>query len=441
VEGWLDLPIASQSKVAVRMRAKWVSAVALALLLAAAVPASLPAAAAIPTEPTASVSVSPSDTTVDASGVNPVDTVLAVNVTGDNIRPQPHTMWVNITFSTSTGWKVNPTKYNITWTLPANGGHMAQSIPVTVTVPAKVSANEVGTFTAAWSQENDVHFGTGQNATAAATIHIRQIFSTSASFANGTSDYTVKQGQDVAVGMRVSNFGNGDAQYDAELRNAADLLPNDVLLESTVAATVLQNGTGNVTAVIHANPYAIAGTYTLQLRVIATGAGTPPPAGAFADLTAQLLVTAAAPPPSNNNTTQPPPNNGGNNNNTTAPPPPPPPPDVIQSFLTFAKTPLGIGVDAGIALLVVALLMWRGSRKRAKKEREAAMQKARDDRKARMGGAPGPAGAAGAAGAKPALPARPQQRGAPARPAMPPRPQQRAPPGGPTQRPGAPPSK
>src|SRR6266568_3683000 len=76
-----------------------------------------PAEAALPGEPTAQVTVTPSDVSVDASGLNPVDTALTVNVTGTNIGPRAHTEWVNLSFVTNTGWKVKPTFANLTLSL------------------------------------------------------------------------------------------------------------------------------------------------------------------------------------------------------------------------------------------------------------------------------------------------------------------------------------
>src|SRR5882672_9417481 len=103
------------------------------LLLLAAV-AAIPAQAAFPGEPTVTVTVAPTEVTVDASGTNSVDTVFKVNVTGNNnFGARPHTMWVNISFSTSSGWAVNPSIANVTLSLPAMGT-LNQTVPVTVTV-------------------------------------------------------------------------------------------------------------------------------------------------------------------------------------------------------------------------------------------------------------------------------------------------------------------
>ena len=409
------------------MRGKPAAVLAAALLLTGLSAFTSPAAAAIPTEPTATVTVTPNDPTVDASGINPVDVAFQVNITGNNIRPQPHTMWVNISFATSTGWKVNPTVANLTLALAANGGTETRTVSVTVTVPPKVSANNVSIFSAAWAQANTVRFGTGQAGNATSQIHIRQIFSTMAEFANGTSQFTVRQGQNVNISMRVTNRGNGDALYDAELKNAADLRPLDVLLQSTTAATVALNGSGVVLAVIHANPYAIAGSYQLQFRLLASGAGTPPPAGAFADLTAQLTVTPATPPPSQNNTTQPPP--PAQNNTTQPPPPPPPPQDAIGALVGWVQTPAGLVFIGIVVVAAIGAVVAGRRRKKAALARKQALAKARDRLKGGPGGRPAVAG--GAPGARPGAPL-PQRAAAT-------RPQQR--PGAPMGRPQAPPPK
>ncbi len=431
MEGWLDLHVARQPKAGARVKAKLGPALAASLLLLSLVPWIPAATAALPTEPTAVVTVFPNDPTVDASGINPVDQSFMVNVTGNNIRPQPHQMWVNISFTSSTGWKLSPTTANLTMTLAANGGTDTKSVAVTVTVPPKMSANNVSLFSAAWRQENDVRFGTGQDGNATAQIHIRQIFSTSAELSNGTASYLLRQGGDTNISIRVTNRGNGDATYDAELRNAADLRPSDILLRSTTAALVTQNGTGTVLVVIHANQYAIAGSYQLQLRAIASGAGTPPPAGAFADLTAPLLVTASAPPPAQNNTTQPPP--PPQNNTTAQNPPPAQPPDYITVFWNAIKSVPGMIVVGLVAVVAVGLMVGRGRKKKAAKAREDALNKARE--RSGMGGprkpgvpgsGPRPSGPGQAPGNR--LPQRPVQRAAPR-------------PGAPTPRTPAPPPK
>ena len=440
MEGWLTLHVARQPKAGARVRGKMGPALAASLLLVSLVPWIQTATAALPTEPTAVVTVFPNDPTVDASGVNPVDQSFMVNVTGNNIRPQPHQMWVNISFTTSTGWKLSPTTANITMTLAANGGTEMKSVAVTVTVPPKMSANNVSLFSASWRQENDVRFGTGQAGNATAQIHIRQIFSTSAELSNGTGQYLLRQGGDTNISMKVTNRGNGDATYDAELRNAADLRPSDILLKSTVAALVIQNGTATVLVVIHANQYAIAGSYQLQLRAIASGAGTPPPAGAFADLTAPLLVTASTPPPSQNNTTQPPPPQ--QNNTTTNNPPPSQPPDYLSVFWRALTSVPGMIVVGLVAVVAVGLMVGRGRKKKAARAREDALNKARE--RSGVGGpkkpgAPGPLPRPGAPGPLP----RPGATGpAPVKP-LPQRPVQRAAPrpGAPTPRSPAPPPK
>ena len=433
MEGWLNLDVARQPKAGFAMRTRIGPGLVVAVLLLSLVPFAPPAAAVLggPTEPTTTVAVFPNDPTVDASGVNPVDQSFMVNVTGTNIRPQPHQIWVNISFTTSTGWKVSPTIANLTMTLGANGGTETKSVAVTVTVPPKMSANNVSVFTAAWRQANDLPFGMGQAGNATAQIHIRQLFSTQAELSNGTAPYLLKQGGDTNISIKVTNRGNGDATYDAELKNAADLRPSDILLKSTTAALVAQNGTGTVLVVIHANQYAIAGSYQLQLRALASGAGTPPPAGAFADLTASLLVTASAPPPTHNNTTQPPPPQ--HNNTTTQNPPPTQPPDYIAVFLNALTSVPGIIAVGLVAVGVIGLGVSRSRKKKAAKAREDALAKARE--RSGMGPAKKPSGPGGAP--RPVAPGQ-----APGRP-LPTRPVQRAAPrpGAPMPRTPAPPPK
>lgn len=385
MEGWLSMRHARSPQGNARRHRIAAFAWALLLSCAALLSAAPGPVAAYPGEPTVEVTVVPNDVTVDASGFNPVDTSFTVNVTGSNSFPQARTMWVNISFQTSTGWKVNPTVANLTFSLAAGGaspGTQKETLSVTVTVPPKVSANNGSVFSAAYRQANSMRFSQGQSGNATAQIDIRQIFSTSAEFVNGTEQATVRQGQDTNLSIQVTNRGNGDGAYDAELRNAAELRPSDILLKSTTAATVPQNGTGIVRLVIHANPYAIAGTYQLQVRVLAAGSGTPPPAGAFADLTAQLTVTAAAPPPSQNNTTTPPPPSG---NNTTVPPPPPPSnPDFIAVFLGVATSPGGIvGISILAAVVIIGAYVLRRNA-RAKRQRAEALERARG----RMQGGP-----------------------------------------------------
>src|SRR5437867_8713310 len=125
-------------------RAGGLSSLACLLALAAlTLLALLPAQGAYPGEPTVTVAVAPGEITVDASGSNPVDTVFKVNVTGNNnFAVRPHTMWVNMSFSTSGGWAVSPSIANLTLALPAMGSTTG-SVSVTVTVPPGMSANEV----------------------------------------------------------------------------------------------------------------------------------------------------------------------------------------------------------------------------------------------------------------------------------------------------------
>src|SRR6266850_7818526 len=201
-------------------------------------------AAPLPGEPTVEVTVSPADVTVDASGINPVDTTFMVNVSGRNLGPRPHTMWVNMSFSSTTGWKVSPALANFTFALAAMG-NKSDSVSVTMTVPPGVSANNVATFSAAFREENDLRFSQGDSGNRTAQVHIKQIFSTAAEF-NGTSHFTIQQGQDANYTVRVSNRGNGDTTYDAQLLNAGDLRPSDVVLKSTASAIVPVNATGLV---------------------------------------------------------------------------------------------------------------------------------------------------------------------------------------------------
>jgi hypothetical protein len=353
---------------------------------------------AIPGEPSVAATVTPNDATIDASGVNPVDTSFLVNFTGSSFLPQPHMLWVNVSFSTDTGWKVNPSFANLTMTVDSRTS-VTKEVSVTVTVPPKVAANGAAIFSAAFLEQNDIRFSQGQAGNATAQIHIRQIFSTGAEFENGTTQLSVRQGQNANVSIRVSNRGNGDASYDAELRNAGDLRPSDILLQGTTPATVVLNGTGIVRMVIHANQQAIIGTYQLQIRVAASGSGTPPPSGAFADLTAQLvvLVSATQPPPTNNTTQPPPPAH----NNTTTIPPPPNNPDMIASLISGISSPPGmIGTGILVAALLAVGLVWR-RHTRAKRARLEALSKARQRRQGP--GAPQP-GAPGAALARPSAP-------------------------------------
>jgi len=128
-------------------------------------------AAPLPGEPTVEVTVSPADVTVDASGINPVDTTFMVNVSGRNIGPRPHTMWVNMSFSSTTGWKVSPALANFTFALPAMGND-SDSVSVTMTVPPGVSANNVATFSASFREENDLRFSQGDSGNRTAQVHI-----------------------------------------------------------------------------------------------------------------------------------------------------------------------------------------------------------------------------------------------------------------------------
>lgn len=347
-------------------------------------------AAPLPGEPTVEVTVWPADVPVDASGINPVDTTFLVNVSGRNLGPRPHTMWVNMSFSSDTGWKVSPALANFTFALPAMGDE-SDSVSVTMTVPPGVSANNVATFSASFVEENDLRFSQGDSGNRTAQVHILQIFSTSAEF-NGTSQFTIQQGQDANYTVRVTNRGNGDATYDAQLLNAGDLQSSDVVLKSTASAIVPINGTGLVRVVIHANPTAIPGPYQIQIRVLATSAGATPPPGAFADLTGFLNVQSRAPPPppTNNTTTPPPPVNnttGGGNN----PPPGGSVPgqfsfgDALGMLVTQPLLMLGVVIFAVLALIIGWFV--RRTRK-LKRAREAARERMRGARP--MGQGPGP---------------------------------------------------
>jgi hypothetical protein len=346
-----------------------------AALVALATP---PAVAALPGEPTVEVTVAPSEVTIDASGINPVDTTFRVNVTGTNLGPRAHTMWVNLSFNTSSRWRVNPAIANLTLSLPA-GGSANSSVPVTVTVPPGVSANNVTTFTASFWEENDLRFSQGDSGNRTAQVHIRQIFSTFAAF-NASSQLTIKQGQDANYTVMVTNRGNGDVTYDAQLLNAADLRPNDVVVKSSTSAMVPQNGTGVVRLAVHANPAAIPGPYQIQIRVIATGLGASPPAGAYADLTGFLTVQSnAPPPPTGNNTTTPPPpvnNTTGNGNN-----PPPTTPSGAFSLGDFlasvVASPLKLGAAVVFALAALVALGFARHARKVKRARRAALEKAR----------------------------------------------------------------
>ncbi len=392
---------------------------ALTLLASTLLSVAAPASAALPGEPTVEVRVSPTEVEVDASGINPVDTSFLVNVTGTNIGLRPHTMWVNITFGTSAGWKVVPPLANLTLTLPARGGTDAQSVSVTVTVPPRVSANLAATFFASYREENTLEISTGQTGNATAQLTVRPIYSTSAEFANGTSQVQMKQGEDANLSVRVTNRGNGDVHYDAALLNAADLRPNDIVVSSTAPADIPQNGSGVVRMVLHANRAAIAGSYALQLRVVATAAPVPPPAGAYADLTAQLTVLPiTAPPPNGNNTTQPPPTN-----NTSNPPPTTPPPSnpsFIDVMVNFVSTPTGIGATGVLVVILGLSGVLLRARRRAKRKRAAALEHAREKQQGRtVQGAPRPPPLPGAPGARPM---RPQRAVSPQRPMAPPSP-------------------
>lgn len=393
---------------------------ALVLLGSSLLSLGAPASAALPGEPTVEVRLTPTESQVDTSGINPVDTSFLVNVTGSNIGLRPHTMWVNITFGTSTGWKVVPPSANLTLSLAARSGTETQTVSVTVTVPPRISANLAATFFASYREENTLEISTGQTGNATAQLTIRPIYSTSAEFANGTSQLQMKQGEDVNLSVRVTNRGNGDARYDAQLLNAADLRPSDILLQSTTPADIAQNGSGVVRLVLHANRAAIAGTYALQVRVLATSASAPPPAGAYADLTAQLKVLpSASPPPSGNNSTQPPPQA----NNTSAPPtinPPPTNPSFIDVIVTFVSTPTGLGATAVLVVVLVLASVLVRARRRAKRKRAAALERARQ--KHQGPGLPGVPGVPAKPVGPGARPIRPQRVVQPHRPLAPPSP-------------------
>lgn len=345
-------------------------------------------AAALPGEPSATVTVGPSDVTVDASGVNPVDTVFFVNVTASNQFGifNPHTVWVNITLSVDRGWAVNPAIQNLTFELNAMETDDA-SIPVTVTVPPGASATDAAVFSARFEAANDAPLSQGQSGNRTAQIHIRQVFSTGASFTNGMNHATVEQGQEASYNITVQNNGNGDAEYDAEVLNAADLRPDDITVDRTVAAMVPEGGNAVVQVVLSALPAAIPGTYQVQIRVSATGAGETPPPGAYADLTGTLNVkTAQVPPPNQNNTTTPPPNQ----NNTTVPGSnnPPPSGDVIGDFVGWVTTGTGLMITVvvvAIALILTGVLV---ATRRRQKRRKAALERAREKRRRAMGLAP-----------------------------------------------------
>jgi hypothetical protein len=395
------------------MRAHAVAA--LLLLAGAALSVLASPAAAYPGEPTVTVTVSPTDVTVDASGVNPVDTVFLVNISASNqlgIR-NGHTVWVNMTLGVDRGWSVNPGIQNLTFMLDPMETQ-EESIPVTVTVPPGASATDAAVFFAQFDQENDMPFAQGQTGNRTAQIHIRQVFSTGASFSNGTNHATATQGQDASYNITVQNNGNADTEYDAKVLNAQDLQPNDITVKSTVKAVVPEGGNARVTVVLHASPAAITGTYQVEIRVFATGAGEVPPASSYADLTGTLLIKTAAPPPGpGNNTTNPPPsgNNttipGGNN---------PPPKQGLDAFIEWAVSSQGATVIGVVAAIAVIALLVLGSSRRKKRRREAQLERHRRKKAEQAGrGPPGPGRPVGTggprgAGGAPAGPMRPIQR-------------------------------
>jgi hypothetical protein len=316
-------------------------------------------------------------------------------------------MWVNITYSVDRGWPVSPSFSNLTYTLALQDSEET-SIPVTVTVPPGASATDAAIFSAAFDQTNDMIFASGQTGNRTAQIQIRQVYSTAASFTNGMNTATATQGEDASFNVTVQNNGNGDAEYDAEVTNAGDLRPNDVVVEGTTPGVAPEGANVEIRVTLHANPAAIPGTYVVQIRVLATGAGEDPPAGAYADLTGTLNVETAEQPPSNNNTTEPPP---PSNNNTTVPPGgnPPPPPDILSMFGVFITSPVG-GMVAGIAALIAVILVisLRTHRKKVRKRKEL-LERARDRRRRVAAGASATPG-------KAAGPGPPARRGAVVRP-------------------------
>jgi hypothetical protein len=251
-------------------------------------------------------------------------------------------------------------------------------------------------------------FASGQTGNRTAQIQLRQVYSTAASFTNGMNTATATQGEDASFNVTVQNNGNGDAEYDAEVTNAGDLRPNDVVVEGTTPGVAPEGANVEIRVTLHANPAAIPGTYVVQIRVLATGAGEDPPAGAYADLTGTLNVETAEQPPSNNNTTEPPP---PSNNNTTVPPGgnPPPPPDILSMFGVFITSPVG-GMVAGIAALIAVILVisLRTHRKKVRKRKEL-LERARDRRRRVAAGASATPG-------KAAGPGPPARRGAVVRP-------------------------
>lgn len=348
-------------------------------------------AAALPGEPTATVTVSPTDVTVDASGVNAVDTVFLVNVSASNQFGifNPHTVWVNITLSVDRGWAVNPAIQNLTFELDAQGSD-EQSIPVTVTVPPGASATDAAVFSARFEASNDMPFSQGQSGNRTAQIHIRQVFSTGASFTNGMNFATAYQGEDATYNITVQNNGNGDAEYDAQVLNTQDLRPNDITLDHTEAAIVPEGGNAVVRVVLSALPAAIPGTYQVQIRVFATGAGETPPPGSYADVTGTLTVKTAPTPPNNgNNTTNPPPNNG---NNTTVPGGnnPPPSGNFIDDFIGGITSPTGLIITVVVVAMVLILTGVAVVTRKKKRRRQAALERAREKRRRAMGLSPTP---------------------------------------------------
>ncbi len=379
-----------------------------ACLLTAATPA-----LAYPGEPTVTVTVSPTDITVDASGVNPVDTVFLVNITAANpftIRTT-HTMWVNISLSVDRGWVVNPSVQNLTYTLDPMGSEDT-SIPVTVTVPPGSSATDAAVFSAAFTEENDMPFSAGMAGNRTAQIHIRQTFSTGASFTGGVNYATAEQGQPASYNITVQNNGNGDAEYDADVLNADELRPNDIVVDSTVPAVVPEGGNAVVRVNMRATTTAIPGTYQVQIRVFATGAGEEPPASAHADLTATLNIKSAAPPPNNNNNTTTPPPNDGNNTTTGGNNNPPPPGDVLSAFVQWVTTGTGPIITAVVAAIIAVISLVVVSSRRKKRRKRARIEQARERRRqlAERGGGTRPGGAVGHA--SPGGPVRPVRRAA-----------------------------
>ena len=396
-----------------------------ALLCGPAALAALAPAAAYPGEPTVSVSIFPPDVTVDASGVNAVDTVFFVNLTASNqVAPRPHMMWVNISFTVDLGWAVNPPFDNLTYTLAAQES-VETSIAVTVTVPPGASATTAAIFSAAYEQDNDMPFAQGQAGNRTAQIHIRQVFSTGASFTNGTSSATAEQGQDASYNITVQNNGNGDAEYDAKVLNADELRPNDITVQGTAPALVPQGGNAVVRVTLHANPAAIPGTYPVQVRVFATAAGEDPPPGAYADITGTLNIRSAAPPPpTGNNTTNPPPPTG--NNTTGGGGNPPPPKDLIAQIVEFVTSPPGLLATALLVAIVAIAAATLNVRRARRRRRQEQLERARAGRRRGAGAPAGPVRMTGP----------PREAAEPAGPGGAMRPVRRGP-GGPVPRPSA----